>query len=201
MLKFRNLQFFAFGLGGLLAAFLSVAGQDSSQNLFQNYELRPFDALAFQVFQEPDLSQQIRIDSDGTANFPLVGKVRIGGMTVEEATTYLFERYNADYLVNPQISLLVTEYAPREVQVLGQVNQPGPVVIPVDRELSLVEAIAAASGATRLANLRDVSVRRVLEDGRNVTFDIDVQEMITKEKGETFILQHKDIIFIPERTF
>lgn len=148
------------------------------------------------------MEQELRVDKDGTAIFPLIGKVKIGGMTIGEARKFLYDLYNRDYFVNPQINLLVLEFAPRQVQVLGQVNTPGPITIPVDRQLSLVEAIALAGGQTRLANLRKVTVRRPAEEEESPeTFELDVQQMITDQESVEFILKHGDIIFIPERTF
>ncbi len=196
---------------GFLAAFLASATYAQSQSaaanpagaprtISKNYILRPSDVLSFQVFQEPDMNQQVRLDADGAVIFPLIGRVNLGGMTIEEAQRYLTEVYDRDYLVNPQISLLVVEFAPRLVQVLGQVNSPGPVPIPPDRDLTVVEAISASNGQTRLANLRKVVVRRNTEDRETVTFELDVQQMMTDEDSQDFILIEDDTIFVPERT-
>lgn len=166
----------------------------------QNYILRPYDLLAFTVFQEPELNTQIRVEADGTAVLPLVNKVALGGMTLLEAQRFLVEAYDRDFLVNPQITLQILEYSPRKVQVMGQVNTPGPVMIPIDRELNLIEALALANGLTRLANTRKVVVRRVAEDGTTKTFDLDAQQMMTDDRSQDFILIDGDIIFVPERT-
>ena len=148
------------------------------------------------------MSESLRIDNDGAAIFPLIGKVQIAGMTIEEARSYLTELYDRDYFVNPQVSIVVTDFAPREVQVLGQVNSPGPVLMPHDRNISIIEAVAAATGQTRLANLRKVMVKRAGQDGNSMqTFEFDVQEMITARQAETFMLQSGDIVYVPERIF
>lgn len=166
-----------------------------------NYVLRPFDLIRFTMYQEEDMLQELRLDADGTVLLPLIGKQKIGGMTVEGAQTFLAELYNKDYFVNPQINLLVLEVSPRNVQVLGQVNMQGPVEIPIDRRLTLVDAIAQAGGATRLANTRKVTVKRELPDGRTVTFELDYQKMMTDADEEPFVLQDGDTIFLSERTF
>jgi len=196
--------------GGLLMTVLlhfSSYGQtaDSPENesgrVDANYVLRPFDTIDFSMFQEPDMQQSLRLDADGTVILPLIGKQKIGGMTVEQAQRFLADLYDKDYFVNPQISLLVTSFSPRTVQVLGQVNKQGPVVIPFDRELTLVDAISSAGGPTRLANLRRVALKRKRPDGTTTTFTLDVQEIMTEVDVESFPLQDGDTIFIPERTF
>ncbi len=178
-------------------------GRDTSGGggVDSNYVLRPFDLIRFTMYQEEDMLQELRLDADGTVLLPLVGKQEIGGMTVEGAQIYLAELYNRDYFVNPQINVLVLQVSPRNVQVLGQVNTQGPVEIPIDRPLTLVDAIAQAGGATRLANTRNVTVKRELPDGRTVTFELDYQKMMTNADEAAFILLDGDTVFLSERTF
>lgn len=177
----------------------SVPAGDATLGL--NYVLRPFDLVRFSVFKEPDMEQTFRLDADGSVLLPLVGKQTIGGMTVEAAQSFLSELYDRDFLVNPQINLLVVEHSPRQVQVLGQVNKQGPIVLPIDRELSLIDAISHAGGPTRLANLRRITLKRRETGARTVTFSLDAQDMMTNADAERFLLQDGDTIFIPERTF
>ena len=193
-----------FLVGGLfMAAFLY--SQDSSQGegggTDSNYILRPFDMIRFTMFQEPDMTQEVRLDADGTVLLPLIGKQKIGGMTVEGCQRFLAELYNKDYFVNPQINLLVLEVSSRRVQVLGQVNEQGPIEIPIERNLNLVDAISGAGGPTRLANTRKVTVKREVENGKTLTFELDMQQMMTDADAEPFILKDGDTVFIPERTF
>lgn len=186
-----------------MAAFLysQEIFQDEGGGVDNNYILRPFDMIRFTMFQEPDMTQEVRLDADGTVLLPLIGKQKIGGMTVEGSQRFLAELYNKDYFVNPQINILVVEVSPRRVQVLGQVNNQGPIEIPIDRNLNLVDAISGAGGPTRLANTRKVTVKREVENGRTLTFELDMQQMMTDADAEPFILEDGDTIFIPERTF
>ncbi len=77
------------------------------------------------VFNEPSLTTQTRISADGTVQFPLIGEVKLGGMPIRDARELVRRRYNADYLVEPQVYLNVLTYAQRRFTVLGQVNRPG----------------------------------------------------------------------------
>lgn len=193
-----------FLVGGLfMTAFLysQPSPESDSGGVDSNYVLRPFDMIRFTMFQEPDMTQEVRLDADGTVLLPLIGKQKVGGMTVEGSQHFLAELYNKDYFVDPQINILVTEVSPRRVQVLGQVNNQGPIDIPIDRDLNLVDAISAAGGPTRLANTRNIIVKRKMPDGATRTFELNLQQMMTEADVEPFILENGDTIFIGERTF
>ena len=144
------------------------------------------------------MDAQVRVEADGSVMLPLVGVVRLGKMTVSEAQRLLFNMYNADYFVNPQLSLQVMEFAIRSVNVLGQVQRPGTITIPHDRPLYLMDAIAQAGGQTRLANLKRVQLKRVTESGEIISQEINFREIISNPKISDLPLQDGDTVFVPE---
>ena len=125
-----------------------------------NYRISSNDVLDFKVFQEEDLTAQVRVAGDGTAIFPLIGSVNLAGKTVAEATSVLRQRYLNGYLVNPQVSLIVQTYAKRTFTVLGQVQRPGTYEIVGDQSIGLLEAIGMAGGYTRIADPGNITLRR-----------------------------------------
>ena len=86
-----------------------------------------------------------------------------------------------------------------KVNVLGQVNRPGFVPIPSDRKLTLVEAISAAGGFTRLARRTKVQLKRTDKQGRTQTLEVDVDSIMRESKTRDIELRDGDIINIPER--
>lgn len=86
-----------------------------------------------------------------------------------------------------------------KVNVLGQVNRPGFVAIPSDRKLTLVEAISAAGGFTRLARRTKVQLKRTDNQGRPQTMEINVDSIMRESKTRDIELRDGDIINIPER--
>ena len=176
----------------------TLAAQESSGD-GNNYILRPSDLIQLQIFQEPDLDKQVRIEADGTIVLPLINRVMVGGLTISEAQSRIRELYDRDYLVNPQISLLVIEYHVRKVDVLGQVNQPGPVEIPHDKVLTLVEAISLAKGFNRLAKRSAVQVTRVSKDGKKEVITLNADKMMGNTESADYILRDGDSVFVPER--
>ena len=165
----------------------------------ENYILKPSDVITVEVFQEPDLNKSVRIQGDGSVALALVGKVKVAGMTASEAQALITDLYNRDYLVDPQISLLVVEFAPKVIHILGSVNNPGVVPIPPDRDLTLIEAMASVRGVSRLGNPKSITIKRVEEDGRARQMEVNFSRIIQDPNSKDIILKEGDTIWVPER--
>ena len=163
------------------------------------YKLHPMDLLKLQVFQEPDLDRELRVSQDNTVVVPLLGVVNVNGLSVRETELLIAELYRKDYLVNPQINITVVEYSPRSVNVFGAVNQPGSVVFPPERELTLLDAIARSGGFSRLANRSKVSLTRTQADGQTVNYVINADQLVGGDSDNRVPVQNGDVIYIPER--
>lgn len=161
----------------------------------ENYILKTSDVVELQVYQEPDLRKAVRIEGDGTVALALIGKVKLAGMTIAEAQSLVTDLYNRDYLVDPQVSLQIVEFAPKFVHVLGMVGNPGKVSMPPDSDLTLIDAISQSRGVTRLGNARKVRIKR--NDGTK-PFDVDYDE-IRRGEAKDIILREGDTITVPER--
>lgn len=166
-----------------------------------NYVLRASDIVEISVFNEPDLRKAVRIESDNTVSLPLIGRVRIGEMTVSEAQELITQLYDRDFIVNPQVSLLVLEFSMETVRILGAVNRPGVVAIPPDRGLTLTDAIAGVNGISRLGNSRSVQIRRVNEDGSTRVLDVNFDQILSDPNARDVPLRDGDTIFVRERIF
>jgi polysaccharide export outer membrane protein len=176
-----------------------IKAVNSTSNSGETYRLSPNDVIRMKVFQEDDLTTEARISKDGTVTIPLVGAVMLGGKTMEEATGQLRDLFSKDYLVNPQVTLTVLEYAKRRFTVLGQVQKPGTYDIPSEESVTLLQAIAMAGGFTRLAVQGRVSVTRTL--GGKRTFNVDVKSAANDPGTKTFEILPDDTIMVAERVF
>ena len=165
-----------------------------------NYILQPSDVIEVEVYQEDDLYKMVRIEGDGTVALALIGKVEVAGLTVSEAKSLITNLYNRDYLVDPQVSVLVRSFSPKVIRVLGSVNRPGVVEMPPDRDLTLTEAIAEAGGISRLGNPKSLKIKRVSnENGDSQQIDVNFSRIITDPDTEDIILEEGDTIWVPER--
>lgn len=163
-----------------------------------NYVVQPLDVIEFRVFQEPTMQQQLRVSQDGSVTLPLVGRVQIGGMALDDAQVLLTELYDRDFLVNPQISLVVLSYKERRVFVHGQVGIPGPVLIPPEAELTLAQAISAAGGLTRLARRGLIRIKR---EGLDDVIEVNFSDVLLDPRTKDILLKDGDMIFVDERIF
>ncbi|MFA6959320.1 MAG: polysaccharide biosynthesis/export family protein [Opitutaceae bacterium] len=164
-----------------------------------DYVLQPSDLLSVQVFQEENLKRDVRVSQEYSITLPLIGKVDLRGKTLRQAEDLIRDLYDRDYLVNPQVNVVVVEYAKRTVNVIGQVNQPGAVLFPEEKGLTMLDAISRAGGFTRLANRNQVKLTRTSADGRSETYIINVDDLIKGSSSNSWPLLVNDIIFVPER--
>jgi polysaccharide export outer membrane protein len=164
-----------------------------------DYVLQPSDLIRIVIFQEPDLEREVRMSAEGKISLPLINEVDLKGKTIAQAQQIIHDRYDKDYLVNPQINLTVLEYNKADVLVLGSVNSPGPVTIPPDRPLNLLDAIARAGSFNRLADRKRVRLTRETEDHRTVARIINTDDLMQSNSSNQEILQKGDVIFVPER--
>lgn len=165
----------------------------------QNYVLKPSDVISVEVYQEIDLEKSVRVEGDGSVALALIGKVKVAGMTVAEAQSLITDLYNRDYLVDPQISVLVVSFSPKVVHMLGSVNNPGIVEIPPDRDLTLTEAIAGVRGVSRLGNPKSILIKRVDANGRARQMEVNFRAIVSDPNVKDVVLQEGDTIWVPER--
>lgn len=171
----------------------------SSTEETRTYRLTPNDIVKIKVFQEDDLTTEIRLAKDGTGTFPLLGVINLGGKTVDEAAASIRDLLGKDYLVNPQVTLTVVEYSKRRFTVLGQVQKPGSYDIPSEESVTLLQAIAMAGGFTRLAVQSKVTITRT--SGGKKTFSVDVKSAANDPDTKLFEILPDDTIIISERVF
>ncbi len=166
----------------------------------QTYVLQPGDLVDIQVYMEDNMNRVLRLSGNGTITFPLVGNIKLSGLTLEQAEMRLAGRLRS-YIKNPQVSMLVKEYGNKTVYVLGQVSKPSAIQIPPERPLTVLEAITSVGGFTDIANTSKVRVLRV-ENGKQKTIDVDVSQ-ITKQgnKSMDIPLQPGDVVFVPQSMF
>jgi len=189
----------------LLGTALLCCGADSSVDSGEAYRLFPKDVVTFSVYGEGDLSTKLRLSGQGVINLPLLGDVKVGGLTLAEAEAKISNSYiEREILVRPQITLQVNEYSKKEITVLGQISKQGKIELPPETtQLNLIEAISAAGGFTRIAKADSVRItRKDPATGEEKVYIIDVESMIAgRSKEKAFYVLPEDIIFIPERLF
>ena len=114
-----------------------------------NYTIGNQDVLTITVYDQAELSGKFTVDPDGTLTFPLLGRVKAGGLTLRGLEEDLEKRLADGYLRNPQVSVSMDAYRSQRIFVIGEVRTPGAYQLAGD--LSIIAAIAGAGSTTPLA--------------------------------------------------
>lgn len=165
-----------------------------------DYHLAPADLVSVTVYQDADMNRKVRINTNGTVALPLLGSIKIGGMTLADAQASI-EGKLAKYLVSPQVSLFIEEYGNKTIFVMGEVAKPGSYPIPTESRLTLLEAISTAGGFTQVAAQDRARVLRYV-NGASVTYTINTKDITQQgQKDKDMVLEPNDIVYVPQSFF
>ena len=201
-----KIRFILLCLSLLAPVVLRAADNEGEAKKNYIHRLQLADRLRIAVYQEDDLTTQTRIDAHGRINLPLLGEIAVGGLTATEAQEAIQRGYrDGRFLRNPQVTVSVEEYAPREVSIQGQIRNPGRYTLPIESTFTVVELVTKAGGITDIGKGTAVSITRLNPDGSQKTFSVDVESLIRGKKGQgknednVLLLEPGDIVYIPER--
>ena len=174
------------------AARSAAAANAEANATAADYRLVPGDKLRIEVYKDPQISQTLQIRPDGKITLPLVGDVAAAGRTPvalrDSITTSLKE-----YITNPVVTVIVVEFEPQSVSVMGEVERPGPV--PIKGKLSVLEALAVAGGFKDFANTKNITIRRPTASGVQI-IRFNYRDAV-KGEGKPLYLQPGDIVIVP----
>ena len=169
----------------LISVMMLVASKASAQiEGIQHYKLGADDVISVSVFDEPDLSlKEARVSSVGTIALPLIGQVKVKGLSISEAEDTIRELYLGDYLKKPDITITIVEY--RQFYVNGEVNKPGGYSY---RDgMTVQRALTLAGGFTERASRSNIFLVRENSDGMPVKVELTTQvnpgDVITVEES------------------
>lgn len=135
------------------------------------YRIAPMDTLTVKVFKMPDLTGDYEVDLAGNISMPLIGEVRAFDLSTAQLDEALTVRLGEKYLQNPDVSVGIKSSTRRSVTVDGAVKRAG--TYPVHGPTTLMQAVAAAGGASEDANIRRVAVFRTIGGARQAAaFDL-----------------------------
>ncbi len=167
------------------------------------YRLGAGDVVRISVFQNTDLSLETRLTEAGIISYPLLGPVRLGGLTVTAAEKLLADGLrNGNFVKQPQVTLLVLQVRGNQASVLGQVNRPGRYPIEV-ADMRLSDLIATAGGTASTG--ADLVVLTGMRDGKPLRVEVDLPTLFApggRDKdvpilnGDTVWVDRQPIVYI-----
>jgi polysaccharide export outer membrane protein len=167
------------------------------------YRLGAGDVVRITVFQNPELTLESRLTEGGQISFPLLGAVRLGGLSVTEAEKVLVDGLTkGNFLRNPQVTIIVLQVRGSQANVLGQFNRPGRYPLEM-AETKLSDLVALAGGVA--PGGADVIVITGLRNGQAFREEVDLPALfgpggqardIVVRNGDAIWVDRQPIVYI-----
>jgi polysaccharide export outer membrane protein len=182
-----------------IAAIFLAASLVATMLPAQEVRLRRGDSIRLDVPQREDLGRLLTVDAKGEVSLPIVGAIRLEGLTLEEARGALLRGLQDIYPSIQSITIaLQGEDARRVIYVQGQVARPGKYEL--GGSPSVWDAIKEAGGATAVASLDGVRIVRTSSDGSTTTL-VNLQQALDSGNLSSLpVLKPGDAVIVPERT-
>ncbi len=159
------------------------------------YRLGSGDVVRISVYQNPDLTLETRVTETGLVSYPLLGSIRLGGLSVTAAEKLIADGLrNGNFVKSPQVTLVVMQVRGNQASVLGQVNRPGRYPIEV-ADMRLTDLLAMAGGTA--ANGSDVLVVTGTRNGQPFRLEVDLPTVFAQGgKGQDLLIQNGDTVWV-----
>ena len=161
-----------------------------------DYELGGGDSVRIIVFLSPELTTETRLSESGTLTFPMLGTIKLGGLTVPQAETFISERLRqGNFVQRAQVTVNVLQYRSQQVSILGSVGRPGRYPLEV-RGMRLTEMLATAGGVAPSGADTIVLTRRG-PNGQTTRTEIDLPSIYLDGRTDMdVVLQGGDSLYV-----
>ena len=172
----------------------------------RDYRVGGYDIIDIIVYEEEDLSREkVRISADGFISFPLIGRLKVAGMTTSEIENSIaLKLAEGQFMLDAHVSVIVTDYLSKQFMVLGSVKEPGSYAL--REQERLLDAISKAGGIDFEQGGKQGMIIRTenpgAENQRKIVIKIDLPALL--KGGDQFSnlpLTNKDLIYIPKADY
>jgi len=178
-----------------------------------DYKVGGYDVLSIVVYEEKDLSRgAVRVSADGFISFPLIGRVKVESLTTSEIEKLISHKLAEEqYLLDPHVSVMVTEYKSKRFLVLGAVKNPGSYSLQAQE--CVLDAISRAGGIRRTreayweraggeqAGKKGMIIRTEnlnTDHARKIVINLDLEGLLKgRDQISNIFMEDKDVLFIP----
>ena len=170
----------------------------------QEYEVGDGDLLKITVYNNPDLTSEVRVSGEGMITVPLIGEVSVKAMTATEIGKKLASLFANGYIKNPQVSVFIQEYKSKKVTTLGEFTKPG--LIEMRGNSTLMEVISNAGGITLNAGETLFIQRNAVKSGASQKDDVIISIDLTKllegtDMSSNVPVLDGDSIYVPKAAY
>ncbi len=195
------------GLGAFLAVLLTTSLCSAQEQA--EYIVGPNDVLAVTVVDQPQLTGKYIVRADGTFTFPMLGRLKAGGLSLQVVENDLRDRLAKGYVKNPQIGVSVDQFRSQQIFVMGEVRQPGSLQF--TGSMSIIEALARTGSTTERAGTEALVIRassglqpgdvaaieRARDSKDSDVIRVNLQTLQAGELSQNLALRSGDTIFVP----
>lgn len=158
-----------------------------------DYRLMPGDKLRIEVYKDTQLSQSAQIRPDGKITMPLIGDITAVNQTPTELRQVITESLK-EYMTNPSVTVIVVETVVPTAYVMGEVRSPG--AVPLQGEISVLQALALSGGLTEFAKSGDIRVLRKTAAGVE-TLSFRYKDAVKGTAQAQMYLRPGDTVIVP----
>ncbi len=176
----------------LLSVFTTLPQVTYANN--SEFTIQPGDILHVSVWKEDGMDREVLVLPDGTITFPLVGIIAVKNKTLADTQNLIKEKLE-QFIPDAVVTVAINSPLGHTVNVLGQVQKPGTIVM--NSDMSVLQALSQAEGLTPYADEDDIIIIRKTEKGKeSIKYPYDD---ITKGKdlSKDIDLKPGDVIFVP----
>jgi len=177
------------------AAQTAAAAPASAATQSAEYRLGSGDVMRVTVYQNPDLTLETRVSENGLVSYPLLGNIKVGGLSVTQAENLISEGLKkGNFVKNPQTTIVVLQVKGNQASVLGNVNRPGRYPIET-ADMRLTDLIATAGGVT--SSGAEVLVLTGKRNGQEYRVEIDLPSIFARGgSAQDIFIQHGDVVWV-----
>ena len=187
-----------------------MAGLSSKRDPSRDYKIGPEDLLEISVFEDEKLSKTVRVSFQGNINFPLLGVLKVKGLTAGELEREIRDLLAEKYFQDPNVSVFIKEYRNQRISVIGAVEKPG--VYEVSGQKTILDLMAISGGLKEDSGQLLFLIRppksqeeapkkgeeKVSADETVRTFVVNLEELLIKgDLSQNLPLLHGDVVNFP----
>jgi polysaccharide biosynthesis/export protein len=158
-----------------------------------DFVIGPDDMLTVTVWKNDTLSKQVPVRPDGKISLPLLHDIQAAGLTSMQLRDKISVAL-AEFMPNPEVSVIVSEVRSYRVSVLGEVNKPG--VLQLKSETSILEALAMSGGLRDFASPSKITVFRKDTYGNTHRIKFNYNRAMRGEE-DNLALKSGDVVVVP----
>ncbi|WP_349742864.1 polysaccharide export protein EpsE [Roseateles cavernae] len=194
----HHLLAIALAAAGLLGAIAPASAQTSAAapaTATAEYRLGSGDVLRISVYQNPDLTLETRVSEAGVLSFPLLGTIKIGGLSVTQAEKLIADGLKSgNFVKQPQVTIVVLQVKGNQASVLGQVNRPGRFPIEV-ADMRLTDLLANAGGVA--SSGAEIVILSGTRNGQAFRTEIDLPALFAPGgRSQDILVQNGDVLWV-----